>query len=495
MEHTEHKKIRTCWWIGLAALLVLIGLGIWGYRFVKKTYTTVIEQRDAIIEQYGEETLTQAQAIIPYFLGFGQKRRFLVLMQNDTELRPTGGFIGTYATIEIQNGKIEQWFAEGTERLDARATTSSVPAAPEPLQRYLAQPKFYFRDANWSPDFPASARDLIQKYALESGNTDSFDGVIAISATFMERMMRHIGPLTVDGVTFTAENFIEQLEHEVEYGYDERGDNFANRKEIIGDMIHALMGVIEERFLELWPLALRTLFDSLADKHVLLYAQDADVQALIVKQQWGGALTPLALGQDGFMVVDANLASLKTDRVIERSIQYQLRKESASSSSSKSDRWIGEVRVTYKNTGSFDWRTTRYRSYTRVFLPKGATFIEGTGAMKKDRSNEAGTFAVSEEQGRTVVGAFFSVEPKNEHTLVLRYALPAAVADAITKGEYTLLVQKQPSTQPRLTLDLQFGKNIRTAEPAEPSPQWGDGQYRLTTTLQTDQSVSLEFAP
>lgn len=492
MEPIEPKKVRTCWWIGLVGLIILIGLGVWAYRFAKKTYTTIIDERNEIVQEYGQETVAQAQAILPYFLGFDGEKRFLVLMQNDTELRPTGGFIGTYATLQIERGQIKNWFVEGTERLDARAATSSVPVAPEPLAKYLAQPKFYFRDANWSPDFPTTARTLMERYAVESGDTQPFDGVIAVSATFMERMMRHIGPLTVDGVTFTPETFIEQLEHEVEYGYDERGDDFANRKEIIRDMVHTLMGVLEDRFLELWPLALRTLFDSLADKHVLFFAQDAGVESQILKQNWGGAMTALAPGQDGLMVVDANLASLKTDRVVTRAVAYQVYKDPKSAPSK--DNWIGEARVTYKNTGVFDWRTTRYRSYTRFYLPHGAKFVNGEGSMQKDRSADPGSFTVSEEQGRTVIGTFFSVEPGKEHSLVIRYVLPPSVAASIAKGSYNLLVQKQPSTRPRLTLRLQFGKNITHAQPAEAQGAWGDMQYEVTRELQTDAAFSLGFS-
>lgn len=483
-------------WSFLIVLLVVCGLAWWGYRFVKRTVGGVISETKQITQEYGAETIAHAKQVLPYFLGFEGKRRFLVLMQNDTELRPTGGFIGTYATLEIENGTIKNWFVEGTERLDARAPSSTVPAAPAPLKKYLAQPLFYFRDANWSPDFPTASRTLLERYSAQTGDATPFDGVVALTATFMSRMMTHIGSVTVDGVTFTPENFIERLEFEVEYGYEQRGDDFDNRKDLIKDLMRELIAIGEERFLQIWPQAVRTTLDSLADKQVLLFATDPIMQEKIIAQGWSGRVEPVADGADALMVIDANLASLKTDRVIGRRIEHRVYKDTNATIQKKKGAWIGETRITYAHTGAFDWRTSRYRSYTRVYLPPGAQFFLGEGAMERDRSKEIGAFHIESEFGRPVVAAFIAVEPGKSHTLVLRYVLPESVGQSIARGTYTFFVQKQPGTRDiPLTLEAQFDKNVLTADPPEKKEHWGDTRYQQVVDMKQDQRFTVNVAP
>ncbi len=481
------EKKRTCWWVFLLIVITLAVLAWYGGTFVKEQYDTFEQTRDDVVETYGEERLEAAGQVMPYLLGLDTEvsRRFLILLQNNTEMRPTGGFIGTYGIIEIKSGEVTNWFVQGTEILDNNAVEAAViPSAPEPIQKYLVQPKWFFRDMNWDPDFPTSAQRAIESYREESGKDTAFDGVIAVTPTVLERMMVHLGPVTVDGVTLNAENFTERLEYEVEYGYEQRGDSFENRKRLVGDLLQELLHRFEDEVFTLWPKAIDVMFASLADKQILVYSTDVDVQNTITKQGWAGEVTPLADGQDGVFVVDANLASLKTDHAMERSYNYIVVPEDG--------RYKARLEVKYDHNGSFDWRTSRYRSWTRMYMPTGAQFITGGGAMVQDRNTAVGEFVVGEEHGRPVAGAFFAVEPGKEHTLWIEYWLPETVVQSIDGGVYTLLVQKQAGLiEPPLTLDLNFGTTVSTAEPAEKQSLWGDKRYQHTQPLTQDQSFTI----
>ncbi len=476
-------------WLVFLFIALAVGLGIWGYRFSKDMVNDFKEEFKLIGEDYGE-SLSSVQEIMPYFLGTGgQKRKILVLLQNNTELRPTGGFIGTYGIIEIKDGELLDWFIQGTEILDGAANPDSLQKSPEPLEKYMVQPVYYFRDGNWSPDFPTAVNNLLVQYNQETGTDTKFDGVVAINATVLERMMEYIGNIEVEGVELRADNFIERLEYEVEYGYEQRGHSFENRKNFIPKVFEEILKKFEEDPMGLWPMLVRVPLESLMDNHILLWSADTEVQENILKQGGSGQVHKLHEKQDGFMVVDANLASLKTDHAIERSYDYKVSKDELL------DRWNGELTVTYKHNGTFDWRTTRYRSYTRFYLPKGANLADGEGAMVKDRSDEQGAFQDwGEEFGRKVYGAFISVEPGQTHVLRIKYQLPENIDKAIESGLYTLFVQKQPGLHnPELTIALDFGKNITAAAPGEDESQWGDTSYKIKTDLRVSRNVWVEF--
>ena len=172
------------------------------------------------------------------------------------------------------------------------------------------------------------------------------------------------------------------------------------------------------------------------------------------------------------MYVDANLASLKTDPVVNRSIQYDVfRNESGT--------WIGRTSVTYDHTGQFDWRTTRYRTYARLLVPEGTTLIRTVGFLEGPD--------IAQEVGLTSFGGFVVIEPGQIQTVVFEYRLSDRVVESIAKQHYQLRVLKQMGARDYpLTLDLDFDKNVLTALPAENRNAWGDDVYHLNTKLTQD---------
>lgn len=428
-------------WFVLALSLGAIGAY---FRYVAPQLRSYQQVTQELKQAYGPAVVDTAKEVFPYFLGMDSPKRFLVLFQNNTELRPTGGFVGNYAIIEMDDANVTSWFVEGTEKLDARADQSKIPQSPPPLRNYLAQPKFFFRDSNWLPDFPSSAKLLMERYAQESGDTEPFDGVIAINAEFVARVMRVLGPITADGVRLDPDTFVEQLQWEVEYGYAARGDSYENRKEFVAHVMAIMFDRVKNNFTVLWPKMARIFFEGLDIKDVQLYATDAAVQQTVLSQHWGGAVAQLGEGEDGWLLVDANFASLKTDRVMARSVAYAVTPDGRAT-----------LRISYKNRGAFDWRTTRYRSFSRVYLPAGTEFLRGSGAMVREKDPAVGDFYVGREYNRPVVGFFFVVEPGATHTIELEYQLPEAVRQRLADRTYQLHVQKQSGT-PAMPLQLQF---------------------------------------
>ncbi|MCX6715347.1 MAG: DUF4012 domain-containing protein [Candidatus Uhrbacteria bacterium] len=439
--------------------------------------------------------------LVPAFSGVGKTAHHLILFLNNTELRPAGGFVGNYGIATVTNGSVDSVKTSDVYALDrlaeAQKSTPLTPkeAAPFALQQYNATPDWYFRDANWSPDFSVSAQKLISKYTEETAvmpvalratipYADSIDGVIAFTPTFAARILNLVGPVTVGGQTFTAENIADKLEYQVEYAYAKQGIPEAQRKEVIGQLMDAVVKKMTDMPLADWMSVLTLMNDAFATKQLFVYHTKPDVEKVLVHAGWSGNIVAPPAVSDVQLVVDANLASLKSDPVVERTIHYEITKDANGNR-------IGRTSITYHHTGTFDWKTTRYRTYTRLYVPLGSELIRVTGALKNDRTQNpmgaAGAPDISSELGMTVFGAFIAIEPGATGTLTFEYKLADTVRAAIASGTYTLHALKQDGAgNHALTLDLDFGKNVLHAVPAEDAKEWGDAHYKAKTILDQD---------
>jgi hypothetical protein len=432
---------------------------------------------------------------LPTALGFPEERHYLVFFQNNTELRPTGGFLGVYGLMTVKDAEIVSLVTDDVYALDGPSETRARPTPPEPISRYLGVSKWYLRDANWSPDFPTSAARMTQFFREEAtaawgaDQVPEVSGVIVITPEAVADVLRVIGPVAADDLVFTPENFVELLEYEVEQGFALEGVPASERKGIIGRLSKNVMDRLSRATFDELAALVEVFRANAAEKHVMLWFADPILQARAVRNGWAGTLPPLV--GDYVQVVDANLASLKTDAVVSRAVRYRIEPQDGGG-------YLGSVTATYRNDGSFTWKTTRYRTYTRVYVPPGSEFISVAGAMRddkiKDPGRQPGLADVGEEAGRAWFGAFVSVEPGETRSLEFRFRLAPSVERLIEAGEYRLTAAKQPGTlAPGLTLDLNLGKNLRTADPAEPQSEWGDRRYRLITDLLVDRQFRVGF--
>ncbi|MFH1047850.1 MAG: DUF4012 domain-containing protein [Patescibacteria group bacterium] len=428
---------------------------------------------------------------LPTFLGYPESRRYLIFFQNNTELRPTGGFLGVYGVVNVQDAEMFSVQTDDIYTLDGPSESVDRPAPPAPIAKYINIDKWYLRDANWSPDFPTSAAVMEQFYYQEAAvagiDAPEVDGIVAITPQLAADLLRIVGPITIGDKTFDADNLVDELEFAVEVSFREEGIPFFARKSIVGDLVDELMNRLTALPLTRLVVVLQTLERNLTESHAFLWMKDKNLQAFLLEHNWGGQLQPAA--GDYFSVIDANLAAFKTDAVMSRDIAYSI--------SPRADGgYDGRVAVTYRHSGGFDWKTTRYRTYTRLYVPTGAELIAVDGALVNDRikdpAQRPGTADVFQELGRTVFGAFISIEPGQTRQLVFSYKLPESVAAEIRVGSYSLYAEKQPGTTAHgLTLDLNFGKNLTSALPSEDPSQFGDTHYIYSTDLRVDREFSV----
>jgi len=480
----------------LVIILLLAGSIFYSYRWLKNLSPEQILRsdfiQDQIRNQFGDEK-AELFALLPEMLGFSEPKTYLLLFLNNTELRPGGGFVGVYATVRVDKGETEILALEGTEVIDSKTPASWNPKPPQILTEQLKVNKWYFRDSNWSPDFEVNAKKALEFYKGEGGVVaDNIDAVVGITATTLEKLLEITGPVTVEGITFSPEDVIEKLEYEVEYGYDERGIHFVERKQIIKPFMLALLGHVKDNLFQNIS-EYGNLFGELAsEKHVMLYSLDESLQEKIESLGFSGEVVNTQ--SDYLMWVDANLASLKTDYAIDRSLQYSLSLRPPAHES-EDYYYMAAVTMKYKHRGAFNWRTSRYRTYARVYVPQGSKLtsaIVTNGANSKVLNPEQVGQGI--ELGKQWFGLFVSFEPGTEGSVQFIYKLPDFITRQIDDNLYTLFVQKQLGTvKSDLTLKLDFDKTIISAKPGEERQEWGDKVYRSESDLRVDREFSILF--
>ncbi len=430
-------------------------------------------------------------------VGYPQPKTYVVVLQNADELRPTGGFMGTMGVMRFDSGEITQQAFQDVYAYDRTASSTILGVPPEILRRELNVNAWYLRDSNWSPDVPQSAARISKLFAdhnwiaetVPSPTSPVPDGVIFLGPEIFTSLLRFTGPITIDGTTFTPDAFFDELQYAVEIGFAKQGIPVEERKQIVAKLGMELFTRLADAPIRRWVELFDVGVNSLKTKDFMIVMQDPALQRAFDAHNWSGrTLTPV---QDELWVVDANLAALKTDGVMDKRIEYKLEAKNPAAP-------IATVRLIYTNTNrAITWRYTRYRDYVRIYVPEGSELISSEGAMAKDLNQTGGRVIpgqvdVMKDLGKTVFGAFWSIEPGQTRELTFTYRLPARVSEPLlAKGEYQLLLQKQPGSHHRLTLDLLFGKKLVAASPPEAPADFGDDRYRATFDLSTDRLVQI----
>lgn len=434
----------------------------------------------------GIDMIAPFAAIAEEFAGLGEDRQFLVMMLNETELRPGGGFMGNYGLLVTHDGDIKSLTVDDSYDVDeyVKDKADYYVAPPDAIATYLKQPIWWFRDCAWSPDFPTTVETCVQllrqEMAYGGQPVPQIDGAIAMTTKFISRLLGLTGPVTVDGEKFTAENVYDVLEYRVEIGYVEEGLSEDDRKKLVGDLSEAVMEKMKSLPPSKWPDVMEMFHAAFADKEFAIYSRNTSTQLEIEDAGWAASLDPTT-SDDVVMVVDANLGGYKSDPVVERTIEYSIVPTRKG--------YQATVSILYEHHGFYDWKTTDYKTYTRVFAPAGSRLIDVEGA------GGWGVNGVTEEDlGMTSFGAYFSTKPQTSGTLSFTYLLPKSVEAAVNNGTYELQVFKQlGADNHHFNVELDFGKDVVTATPAEAELDWGDDEYTSMAELETDMTFTVRL--
>lgn len=152
------------------------------------------------------ETATEA---LPDMVGADGSRDYLLLFQNNAEIRATGGMPGSWALIHADNGRLSMT-KQGTAGDFPMSQQPVVPLSEEEVKVYGKEIGTYFQDPGFTPDFPRAA-EIWGAHWQERFPETQIDGVLALDPVGMSYMLEGTGPVVVGDTTLTSDNVVEEL--------------------------------------------------------------------------------------------------------------------------------------------------------------------------------------------------------------------------------------------------------------------------------------------
>lgn len=361
--------------------------------------------------------------VLPQIAGSEERKKYLVIFQNDNELRPTGGFMTAYAVMFIENGKVTPEKSDDIYELDKKFR-KNIPI-PEILGKYLTtERRFNLRDMNISPDFKVSMDTFYEQYRAVPGEPSDIDGIITVDSEMLSELVRILGPVDVPGYgVFSAETDPRCDCPQIIYALSEiitRPTPYIreDRKGIIAPMMQAILQKAYSAPKELWPQLMQLAWGQIEEKHVQFYFFDEKAQQAAETVNAAGRMKPYTQGNDYFAVVDANLGGAKSNLFVNSEVEQEV-------SAPENGRVKKKVTLVYNNprrgdncnleAGLLCLNGVLY-NWSRIYLPPGSEIISVNGYTSE--------YKTSEDLGLMVVEGSFRLNPQSSSRVVLEYTIP-----------------------------------------------------------------------
>lgn len=382
----------------------------------------------------------------PLLAALGDKtpQHYLVLLQNNDEMRLGGGFIGSLAIVEVNDGRITQMDFHDVYDFDGRYFKHQE--LPVHELKALTN-EWRLRDSNTSPDFPVSAQQAI--WFLQEEGGPGVDGVIGLNLSAAQALLEETGALQISSLQklIDAETFPAVVSTLVEAKV-----NKENPKAILGELLTAFMGTIEDDTTKI-DIAL-SLLDEAHKKQISFYHRDASIQNFFSSMGITGELPDLAsIEHDFFMPLFTNIGGNKTDRYMETHLQHdtEIFEDGSMVSSitiTRTHRFDAAAAVWLKKTlasyGFTAWNEGLERilgndnNHTgiRIYVPENARIMETEGVLRDEVQ-----FYYDPLQDLSYYYVDQTVKPGTSESFTLHFALPWNFHGDFEEYEFSLYKQ------------------------------------------------------
>ena len=391
----------------------------------------------------------------PQVLGFNGEKTYLVLLQNNMELRPGGGFIGSFAILNINKGKVKNF--KILDVYDADGQLKGHVEPPFAIRRYLPSVHWYLRDSNFDVDFSKSA--LASAVFLNTEMRQRVDGVIGVDLSFVKNLLSAIGPVKVVDYNeiVTADNLFAITNARVEKNFF---PGSTQKKDFLRSLYNSINLKLSEEKNISYLNVLDSLTKSLYEKHIIFAFNDVSLQSLFSVNGFGSTLIDSRKNDkttvnDFIGINEANLSANKINYFITRSF-------SQNSTIANDGSITQSVKVSLKNNASkLLGKNGFYKNYLRVIVPLGSTItgikIDGrqqsiVDPIKDPIVYEKKNFVPPtglevekvDQNGKTIYGFLVTVDAEILKTIEIDYKLTQKLDLTKASFLYSLKIFKQP---------------------------------------------------
>jgi hypothetical protein len=406
-----------------------------------------------------------AESFLPYkdyLLGINQDRptTYLILLQNDTELRTNGGFFGSFAVVTIKNAQLSFRFQDigvPDGQLDGHVEP------PSPVQKAFGNGWFKLRDSDWEADFTKSATTI--RWFLEKGKEVNPDILMTLSLSDIKKIIEITGNFDVPeyNFTITPDTLYSLLQNEAEMKFF---PGSTSKKDALTATGKALIKKLESLDSNQKLNIAYILYQSLKNQNILLNSPNQDFQSFLEKQNYAGTLQfveKLDTLSDTLAVIETNMGANKANCCLTRHTTHTI--------NSRKTYITHQITIDYTNSSPLENPSPpttyggNYINYLRFYLPLTAKNISllATPTLPTTLQNYPKPYPIdpnldiASKYGFTEVGFFHITRSNTKSSLTLSYSLP------ITNQEtFNLNILKQHGliSSPQ-TINI-FGENQNT---------------------------------
>jgi hypothetical protein len=395
------------------------------------------------------EILAEARSQLPALLdllGDRYPHRFLVLLQNDAEARPTGGFIGSVLIVDINDGYITKMEFHDVYDYDGQL---NEPITPPPDIAKVSK-NWRLRDSNYSPDFPTSAEK--SAWFLQQEGGPGVDSVIAINQSLISDLFDLTGPIQIPGLTSPLNR--RDYQFILSYIIESKLSGEQSPKTILGEFIPIFVNkLFTSNTLEK---TIPRILTAVRDKQIMAYSNHPDLEKLFLDYGLGGATIKTAADEDYLNVINSSIGGNKSDIYITQSLKHNTLILNDGSivdelSITRSHKWSNQNLQQLKEIiGGFGFSELpdyiidilgrgKNMSFVKVYVPKNSELIGVSGIEKTQIETH-----YDPDTQKTFFMFQIDVAPSSDKTVTISYSLPYKLkfnpADS-----YRFFAQSQPA--------------------------------------------------
>ncbi len=398
---------------------------------------------------------------LPKILGMERPTTFLILLQNNMELRPTGGFIGSFALATFSKGKLIDFTVYDTYTADGQLKGYINP--PNPIRDYLGEESWYLRDSNWDPDFKVSAKRA--EWFLDKSMDRKVDGTVAVDLETIKSILKTTGPITITDYNdeIDYKNLYEKVQYEVEKDFFPGSRKKANYLSALTQTLFEKLKTVDKT--EMVGIG-RGVLASLNSKDIQLFIHEDLLRDQKQVFGWDGEVaTPSCSGNCVNLwlgLVEANLGVNKANYFIKRSSAVMVEIDPTNKVSKNT------LKINFTNTSKDASREpeTRYKNYLRIILPKNSK-VEKVIIKNKISDSEIQNPDITYPGDHQEVGFLIDIPPSEERSVEFIWSSPLSV-NFDKKGSLEFLWRKQAGVEPHpVGVFFKMPQNVKpTGNPA-----------------------------
>ncbi len=366
---------------------------------------------------------------LPQILGKGERKTYLVLFQNNIELRPTGGFIGSFGTATFEGGRMSELNINDVYSADGQLRGHVEP--PEPIKNYLGEANWWLRDSNWDPDFPTSARRA--EWFLDKEVDTQVDGVMGIDLSLVRDLLKYTGPIFLPdyNLDITTNNLYEKTQAEVQ-------ENFfpGSRKKasFLTALSRSLVAEVAKLDSKNKILVLKSIFDNLEGRHIQAFLHDDLGQNAVSALGWSGEIPTPSCGEgcytDLIGLVEANVGVNKANYFITRKVDMNVNFSSTGVKRTFTLDFQNSANIALGAAGN-------YKVYLRILVPGDSEVTNVRRII--GQSQESLSPEITENKGKKEIGVILLVLGGQNQKVEFSWQSPTSPE----VKNYSLYVRKQ----------------------------------------------------